>query len=111
MKICITGKQAGLDAEFEERFGRSPYFIFLDTDSGVTDSVKNPFSEESGGVGPRSVQLVMDHHADVLITGQMGDNASNAIKSGGKQVFFFKGENTVSDVIKEYHAGKLKSMQ
>lgn len=111
MKICITGKQPGLDAEFEERFGRSPYFIFMDMKSGVTESVKNPFSEESGGVGPRSVQLVIDHQADVLITGQMGDNASKAMKSSGKQVFSFKGENTVSGVVEEYHAGKLKSMQ
>ena len=111
MIICITGKNAGLEAEFEERFGRTPYFIFLDTVSGITESVKNPFSEETGGVGPRSVQLVNDHHSDVLITGQMGENASRAMKSSGKQIFSFKGEYTVSRVLEEYQAGKLKPLE
>lgn len=111
MKICVTSKGAGLDSGFEERFGRTPYFIFHDIDSKATESVENPFAGESGGVGPRAAQLVIDHQADVLITGQMGDNASRAMKSSGKQVFSFKGDSPVSYVLEEYRAGKLKQLQ
>lgn len=111
MIICVTSKEAGLNSQFEERFGRAPYFIFFNVDSGKAESVENPFSGESGGVGPRAAQLIIDHKTDVLITGQLGDNANRAMQSSGKQVFSYKGDNTVSYVLEEYRAGKLKQLQ
>lgn len=109
MKICVTSQSEGLESRFEERFGRAPFFTFVDT-NGV-ESLANPYMDGSGGVGPRAAQLVMDHGANVLITGRLGDNAANALRSGGMMVYTFDGDQSVAAILDEYQAGRLHLLQ
>lgn len=108
--ICITAKGAGMDAQFEERFGRAPYFIFLDLKTGAVKSLQNAFAEATGGVGPRAVSAVQDHGAHYLITGQMGGNAAEALAISEIKAYSYRGGGTVSDAVKAYLAGDLKTL-
>ena len=58
MIICITARAAGMDAPAEQRFARAPYFIFVNTETGESESVENPFLDAAGGVGPRAVNAL-----------------------------------------------------
>jgi predicted Fe-Mo cluster-binding NifX family protein len=108
MKVCITARAAGTDAPAEQRFGRAPYFVFVDTETGKSESVENPLVGAAGGIGPRAAQLLSEYGATVLITGQVGGNAARALEAGGVKAYTYRGSGSVADALAEYTAGTLQ---
>jgi len=108
MIVCITARTAGTDAPVEERFGRAPCFVFVDTETGASESVQNPLVDAAGGVGPRVVQMLAEHGATVLVTGQVGGNAAKALEAGGIKAYAYHGSGSVADALAGYTAGTLK---
>jgi len=111
MIICVTSKGEGLEARFEEKFGRAPYFVLVDGIDGSVKSVENPYKDGSGGVGPRAAQLIKDNRAGVLITGRPGGNAAEALSAAGIEVYGFSGDKSVGELMDDYRAGKLSRLQ
>ncbi len=110
MIVGITARAAGTDAPVEQRFGRAPYFVFVDTETGKSESIKNPLVDAAGGVGPRAVQMLAEHDATVVITGQVGGNAARALEAGGIKAYAYRGSGSVADALAEYTAGNLKPL-
>ncbi|MCK8518600.1 NifB/NifX family molybdenum-iron cluster-binding protein [Methanoculleus sp. 7T] len=110
MTVCITARAAGTDAPAEQRFGRAPCFVFIDTETGKSESVENPFTGVAGGVAPRAVQVLSEHGATVLITGQIGGNAARALEAGGIKAYAYRGSGSVADALAAYTAGNLKPL-
>ncbi|MDD3934236.1 MAG: NifB/NifX family molybdenum-iron cluster-binding protein [Methanoculleus sp.] len=110
MIVCITARAAGTDAMTEQRFGRAPYFVFVDTETGKSESVGNPLIDAAGGVGPRAVQVLAERGATVLVTGQVGGNAARAIEAGGIKAYAYRGSGSVADALAEYTAGDLQPL-
>jgi len=108
MIVGITARAAGTDAPAEQRFGRAPYFVFVDTETGKSESVENPLIDAAGGVGPRAVQLLSEHGATILVTGQVGGNAARALAAGGIKAYAYRGSGSVTDALAEYTAGNLQ---
>lgn len=99
MKMCITAKKDSPDAPVEERFGRAPYFIFYDVEEDTYTAEANAFADAAGGVGPRSAQVLIDHGAGILITGQLGGNARRALEGAGIEVFQATAGSTVREAV------------
>jgi len=93
MKICITSKGNSLDSPAERSFGRSPYFI-----------------NATGGVGPKSAQLLINNDVNVLITGQMGGNAQRAVEVSGIEVYQYKDGGSVREALNLYKEGNLEKI-
>mgnify|MGYP001316204150 FL=1 len=110
MIVGITARAAGTDAPVEQRFGRAPYFVFVDTETGKSESIENPLVDAAGGVGPRAVQMFSEHGATVVITGQVGGNAARALEAGGIKAYAYRGSGSVAEALAEYTAGNLKSL-
>ncbi len=108
MIICITARASGMDAPVEQRFARAPYFVFVDTESGKSESIENPLISAAGGAGPRAVQLLSQAGATVLITGQVGGNAARALAAGGIKAYAYRGSGSVADALAEYTARNLQ---
>lgn len=107
MKICVTAKGDSLDSLAEMRFGRSPFFIVIDEESGASSAIKNEYADAAGGVGPRSAQVLISNGVKVLITGQLGGNAQRAIEAAGIEVYQYRSDGTVNDALKQYRNGSL----
>ena len=107
MKICVTTKGSGIDAQVEERFGRAPYFVFIDEESGEVTSVLNTGAGGAGGVGIKSAQTMVDNDAKVVITGQVGGNANSALSAAGIAVYEYRAGGSVKDAVAAYRAGTL----
>lgn len=107
MKICITAKGSGPEDLLEERFGRTPYFLIHDTETGTWTAVQNPHAEGMGGVGPRSAQVLVDQGVSVLITGNVGGNALNALKAANIGIYFVREPVKATDAFQAYADGKL----
>ncbi|NLX49274.1 MAG: dinitrogenase iron-molybdenum cofactor biosynthesis protein [Methanospirillum sp.] len=102
MKVCITSKGTTLDSPAEERFGRAPYFIFVDTDTGSVEAVQNPFADGAGGVGPRAAQLLTSHGAGAMVSGQVGGNAREALLTAGIAMYTYGDGGTVADALEKF---------
>jgi predicted Fe-Mo cluster-binding NifX family protein len=109
MRICIPAKGPDAGDFVDERFGRAPYYLIHDTETGTTESYKNPAAEAMGGVGPRAAQFLLDHNVNVLVTARVGGNALGALKAGGIIILLFdEAGSTVRDAIAAYTRGGLR---
>lgn len=79
MKICITSQGETIDALIDPRFGRCQYFIIVNSENMEFKAFKNEQAEQRGGVGISSAQFIIDEGVDILITGSIGPNASQAL--------------------------------
>jgi len=108
--ICVTSQGEGLKGDAEDRFGRSPYFVILDLETGEASTFENPVADAAGGAGPRAVQFVADQGAEVVITGQLGDKAADAMASSGIKAYSYKGGGKVSDAVRLFLEGELSPL-
>lgn len=107
MKICVTSEGASLDARVDQRFGRCRYFIFIDPQTMEFEAVVNQNADGMGGVGIQSGQLAAEKQADVILTGNVGPNASQTLAAAGIAVVL-NVSGTVKEAVEKYQNGELK---
>jgi predicted Fe-Mo cluster-binding NifX family protein len=106
MKLCITASGKEIEAKIDPRFGRAPYFLIVDTESGGIEVVENSAAQQVQGAGTGAAQLVIDKGADALFTGRLGPNALNVLQVSG--IKFYEGlspDDTVQGVVEKFKAG------
>jgi len=86
MKIAITTTGPSLDDQVEARFGRAPYYLFVDTDTMEYEAIQNPNVAAGGGAGIQSAQLMSDRDVRHVLTGNCGPNAFQVFSAAGIQV-------------------------
>jgi len=99
MKVCITAQGPYLKSAFEPHFARAPYFIFYDTRTGKLDAVRNGFVVSNTRIGQNAVRLLKMNGLEAVITGEIGENAGDLLKSAGIPVHIFTGTGTVKDAL------------
>ncbi len=108
MKIAVCAQGEGLNAQKDQRFGRSPYFVLVDTESeAVIESIRNENVSASGGAGPQSAQLLSNRGVEAAITGNVGPKAEQALQLAGIKVYTGAG-GTVDETIRKFKEGALK---
>ncbi len=75
MKVAISANGDNLDATIDERFGRCPFFIIVDTADMRFEAVANPNADLSTGAGIQSAALVASTGVEAVITGKCGPKA------------------------------------
>ena len=87
-------------------FGRAPYFLIRDTQSGQTDLLDNPAAQAEGGAGLKAAQFVADQNAQALITFRCGENAAEVLTAA--DITIYKAEGTgAEDNLSALEEGKL----
>lgn len=110
MVIIISSQGQELTSPIERRFGRCPWFIKFDTEAKTKEAFANPGVHQSGGAGVAAAQFVIDHNADVVISGDFGPNAVRAFQSSNIKMYLINGTaRNVQDVINHFLEGKLSS--
>lgn len=107
MKICVTTSGNALYALIDPRFGRATYFTIVDSESMASETVPNVAVNAMGGAGIQAAQTLAKKGVGVLITGNVGPNAFQALKSAGIKVIV-GASGTVREVIEKYRRGELK---
>ncbi|MCX6650873.1 MAG: NifB/NifX family molybdenum-iron cluster-binding protein [Methanomassiliicoccales archaeon] len=76
MKVAVTSSGPEPDSLMDDRLGRCPYFMILDTVNGQMESIKNTAADASSGAGTKAMQILVDQGVSVIITGRVGPHAT-----------------------------------
>ena len=106
MKICVTSTGPSLDAPVDPRFGRCQYFVIVDTETMEYEAMPNPSIGASGGAGIQAAQTVAGKGVGVVVTGNLGPNATQTLTASGIQMVT-GASGTVRDAIEQYKSGGL----
>jgi predicted Fe-Mo cluster-binding NifX family protein len=110
MKICVTSQGDNLDSELDSRFGRCRYFLFVDRDTLEFEAIQNPNIDATGGAGIQSGQLVAGKGVDVVLTGNIGPNAFQTLKTAGIDVITGL-SGSIREVVEKYKKGGVEPTQ
>jgi len=106
MKIAVSATGTDLDAEIDPRFGRCAYFIIVNPDDMSFEAIENESMSLGGGAGIQSGQFIASTGATVLITGNVGPNASRTLNAAGLDVIV-GASGSVREAIERYKRGEL----
>ena len=109
MKVIITAITDNIEQSFNPRFGRSDYFILVDSETKDWQAFQNPAASAPGGAGPQAVQFIADKGADAVISGRYGPSAFTALNAAGIKAYIAK-QGTVNEVLEQFLADDLESV-
>ena len=87
MKIAVPVDDKRIDSTVCMSFGRTPYFLFYDTDTKEEVYVDNNASSAQGGAGIQAAQLLADAKCEALLTIRCGENAVDIFKAAQISVY------------------------
>jgi predicted Fe-Mo cluster-binding NifX family protein len=108
MKVCVTSQGDNLDSAVDPRFGRSQYFMIVDTDSLEFEAITNPNVSGMGGVGIQSAQIMSDKKVEAILTGNVGPNAFQILKAANITVITGI-SGSVKEAVEKYKGNQFKS--
>ena len=101
MKIAVSATGGSINGQVEERFGRAPYFVIVDSETMRFGVGVNPSVTASHGAGPQTAALIADRGAGVVLTGRVGPKAGQALATAGLEVVEGVG-GTVKEAVEAY---------
>lgn len=109
MKVAITSSGNDLMADIDPRFGRAENFILVDPETMEFSVVENTQNLNlPQGAGIQAAKTIVDHKAEVLITGNCGPKAFQILdKVGIKIIVGAKGR--VVDALQQYKNNELQA--
>ncbi len=107
MKVCISSKSNESSAQVDPRFGRCAYFCFYDTETGEFTFEKNTFTHAREGVGVQASGHMVKNEVSVVVTGQIGPNAYQALEAGGVRIYT-GAKGTVADAVESFNRGEFE---
>lgn len=107
MKIAVSASSGDLDATVDPRFGRCTCFVIVDAKTMQFEIVPNEGGNMAHGAGIQAAQAVAGQGVQVVLTGNMGPNAYQALSVAGIKVVT-AATGTVREAIMRYKKGELK---
>ena len=106
MKIAFSTTGDDLYAAVEPKFGRSPKFLVLDTENDSFEVIDNTSKDAPGGAGIKAAEIVVKAAAEMVITGDCGPKALNALKQSDVKVYSAK-DISIKKALEQYRAEQL----
>ena len=107
MRIAVSSGSGSLDAAVDPRFGRCPYFVIVDTQTMQSEVVPNESGNMAHGAGIQAAQTVVGQGVQVVLTGNVGPNAYQALSAAGIKIVTGV-TGTVREAIMRHKKGELK---
>jgi predicted Fe-Mo cluster-binding NifX family protein len=108
MRIVISMTVPDIDADVDPRFGRGPHLLVIDSDTLEWQAHPNPGASSAGGAGIQAAQFVTSQKADVVISGDFGPHAFQALEAAGMPMYVFGNCRTAREVVAQFKAGQLQ---
>lgn len=107
MKVAVTSVGQDLESKVDPRFGRTNWFIVVDTETNQYQVINNEqILNASQGAGIQTAENISRHGVKALITGNCGPKAFRTLGAAGIRVYC-DADGTVSEVLEKFKSGKL----
>lgn len=111
MKIAVASQGQELESQVDQRFGRAPYFVVVDTDTYDFTCVTNEQNLNAPqGAGIQSGQTVAETGAEAVIAGNVGPKAYQTLQAAGVAIYLAP-TSTVKEAVEQCVAGKLQKQK
>jgi predicted Fe-Mo cluster-binding NifX family protein len=108
MKLMVTAQGPELSSPVEPRFGRAPFFVLVDQQTGAAQGVANEVNLNAvQGAGIQSGKRAVDLGADAVLSGHVGPKAFDILSAAGIKVYIGT-QGTVADAIEQMKNGQLQ---
>jgi predicted Fe-Mo cluster-binding NifX family protein len=109
MKIVVSATDKTIEAVMDQRFGRAPWFVLIDSETGEWSAHGNAATESGHGAGIEASRAVAGLGAEVVITGDVGPNAHRTLEAAQIPVYSAR-RMTVSEAVKAWSDGALPQL-
>jgi len=106
MNIVIGSEGQGLDAPVSTNFARSRYFLVVDVETMVCETIANAWITTGGGAGIQVAQMIVDQRPKAVVTGMIGPNAFAVLEAAAIPVFSAP-SGTVRSALHAYRSAHL----
>ena len=108
MKIALTISEKSENSTVDSRFGRAPYFLIFDDETGEKKIIDNSQNLNAmQGAGIQAAQNLLKENPDVLITGNVGPKAFKLLSSKVK-IYTGAAGLKVDEAIEKFKKGELQ---
>ena len=87
MIVAVSATGTDVTAQVDPRFGRCRCFVFFDSDTKGVEAEANIAGQAGGGAGVQAAQQVANKGAQVVLTGNVGPNAHQALSAADIAVY------------------------
>ena len=87
MKIAIPVDEKNIDTDVCMSFGRTTFYLFVDTETKEHYFKDNAAANASGGAGIQAAQMIVDEGAKAVLTQRCGENAAEVMTPAGIQLY------------------------
>jgi len=109
LKIAISSQGEGTGSQVDPRFGRCPFLVLADTETGGAESIPNPSLSSEHGAGIATVQFLAEKGVEAVLAEKVGPNALSALSASGIRIYKTCG-GTVAEAIEKYKRGALEDL-
>lgn len=110
MKIAFPAEEKTIESIICQSFGRTDYFLIVDSETLEYQVVDNQAVSSEGGAGIKAAQAIVDSGAEVLVTFHCGQNAADVLKAADIKILRAV-PGTVSKMVQKYKAGELAELK
>jgi predicted Fe-Mo cluster-binding NifX family protein len=110
MKVAVTSQGPDLDSQVDPRFGRAPYFLLVDTESGELNIRNNAGSLSADHTaGMQAAGILISLGATAVITEKIGPKAFGTLQAAEVSVYTVTA-GSVGKAIEKFKAGELQPL-
>lgn len=111
MIAIFTAQGQNLESSRDDRFGRCPWFIKVDTMTNQWEAFQNPGVGHSSGAGVAAAQFVIDQKVDAVISGDFGPHAADAFRAANISMFLYsKDISSIQQAVESLKQEKLSRL-
>ncbi len=108
MKLAASATGKELSSQIDPRFGRSAYFVIVETNDMSFEAFETDNISMNTGAGISSANFIVSKGAKALLTGNCGPKAMQVFSAAGIKVFTGQ-TGTIKDSVEKYTQGLLQS--
>jgi len=109
MRVAVSAMDQDSKGDVDQRFGRAPWFLLVDTETLEVEAVENKQSMNlPQGAGIQAAENVARHKPEAVLTGNCGPKAFKVLQTAGIGVVIgVKGP--IEDAVRAYARGEYKA--
>ena len=109
MKVIVSSTGKSVDDTISTVFGRTEFYLLVDTEDFTCESFDNPALNQSSGAGIQASQFVLKKKPGAVISSSIGPNAYEVLSAGSVPCYTATG-GTVRENVEAFNQGELPMM-